>query len=121
VTSISGMLGFNPLQVLARRLRANEDGTGETILPPGEGQDGESLAPASAPIPRQRPIANTASFELDDPLDDPKSEDPLLHESRDDDGAAASTEQTDVSELAESRDANAPHDAVATNHSAGRR
>ena len=41
VTSVSGMLGFNPLQVLARRLRANEDSTGESLIPPGD-----SLLPA---------------------------------------------------------------------------
>jgi hypothetical protein len=37
VTSVSGVLGFNPLQLLARRLRANEDNvTGDTILPAAE-------------------------------------------------------------------------------------
>ena len=53
VSSVTGMLGFNPLQVLARRLRANEDGTGETLVPPGPDAplDRESLPPtAAAPI-----------------------------------------------------------------------
>ncbi|HTU57790.1 MAG TPA: hypothetical protein VMF89_05140 [Polyangiales bacterium] len=79
VTSISGMLGFNPLQVLARRLRANEDGTGETILPPEETDDaGRDRGTADEPsIPRQRPLANSESLDLEadeDPLDDPTPE-----------------------------------------------
>lgn len=33
-TSVTGVLGFNPLQLLARRLRANEDGVaGESLIP----------------------------------------------------------------------------------------
>jgi len=77
VTSVSGLLGFNPLQVLARRLRANEDGTGETILPPSDPDDPrgdvrDSIIP-EAPIPRERDLANGGGYEQDtsdDPLDD---------------------------------------------------
>ena len=63
VASVTGMLGFNPLQVLARRLRANDDGTGETIVPPSS--DDSSDAPmSSAPvIPRQRPLPNVEPIE----------------------------------------------------------
>jgi hypothetical protein len=53
VTSVSGMLGFNPLQVLARRLRANEDSTGESLVPPGD-----SLLP-------EPNLASPASVQLD--------------------------------------------------------
>ena len=121
VTSISGMLGFNPLQVLARRLRANEDGTGETILPPGETDESgrDSVTPGGPPIPRQRPIANTASLELEedsdeDPLDDPPTEqrDSLSHD----------TPQTDEPEhLPDSSDVVSPPESRASNHSASRR
>ena len=124
VTSVSGMLGFNPLQVLARRLRANEDGTGETILPPGDPDDTgrDSTTPDSAPIPRQRPIANTASFDIDDPLDDAPAND-LPAQDQDaealDDGKSQ-PDQTNAGDLADGRDINAPHEPVAPNHSAGR-
>ena len=63
VASVTGMLGFNPLQVLARRLRANEDGTGETIVPPSS-DDASDATKSSAPvIPRQRPLPNVEPIE----------------------------------------------------------
>jgi hypothetical protein len=54
VASVSGMLGFNPLQLLARRLRANEDGSGESLVPAGS----DSVLP-SEELPLARPQSET--------------------------------------------------------------
>jgi hypothetical protein len=117
VTSVSGMLGFNPLQVLARRLRANEDGTGETILPPSDPDDPDaeardSIIPQAAAIPRERIVANSASYDHDtseDPLDDAPPDTRDAHS------------LPDSSDLADDHEAASPHDTSLSNQSASRR
>lgn len=74
VTSITGVLGFNPLQVLARRLRANEDSTGESLVPPADGA-GQSLAPAARPVS----LDNTDDAKGNEPIQTATEDDARSH------------------------------------------
>jgi hypothetical protein len=125
VASVTGMLGFNPLQVLARRLRANEDGTGETVLPPSDPEDAGRDG-ISAPFPRQRAITNTASFEHDD-LPDSELQ---AADDRDLDGhGEPPSAQSELDAKTNAKTNGVPddevhlgtHTPIATNQSAGRR
>jgi hypothetical protein len=127
VTSITGMLGFNPLQVLARRLRANEDGTGDTILPPSDPEDGsgDGELPEPGPLPRQRPIATTAGLEREehDDLTDQRASE--LRDSVSNDHEAShltepERDPTRVTELPEGRDLASPHEPIASDQRTGR-
>lgn len=60
------MLGFNPLHMLARHLRANEDNTGESLMPPAGSllPKADRTAAASGEPARTRRASRTASRQM---------------------------------------------------------